>query len=98
MTLPNLAAKKNYSVNTRTLSQQVKDEIVFTEVHDGQFEAILPGKILSALIEGVSTLEYIANSTPGRDQLFEVENKNAAKSAVMKLELALKGSQRAIQK
>lgn len=72
------------------LAQQLKDAIQFTEVRDSQFEAIMPGRILSALIESVHTLEHIASDRrAGPDKWRTNEDRSNAKSAIMKIQLAI---------
>lgn len=69
-----------------TLTQKVKDSIEYREVSPGMYETILPGRILSAIIEGLDVLEYIAS---GKAQRAHTTTEMAAVAGVMKIELAI---------
>lgn len=68
-----------------TLIQKVKDAIEYREVSPGQYETILPGRILSAIIEGLEALDYMASPKA----ILADAPETVAISAVMKIELAI---------
>lgn len=68
-----------------TITQKVKDAIEYREVSPGFYETILPGRILSAIIEALDTLQCITTSRLSLGHTPE----SAAIAAIMKIELAI---------